>query len=141
LDRGDRAATNDRDARVSVPHCVAVALLFGAAGLREFSNEVVHDPAVAALRARTKLQLDSDSPRGAATVEIRTVDGRTLRKTVLHAKGSTEQPLPDQEIEDKVRDLARHGSFRGHIDAVIDAMWQIDTLPTIDRLIAALQAT
>jgi 2-methylcitrate dehydratase PrpD len=141
LDRGDRAATNDRDARVSVPHCAAVALLFGAAGLREFSNEVVHDPAVAALRARTKLRLDADSPRGAATVEIRTIDGRTLRKTVLHAKGSSEQPLTDREIEGKVRDLAGHGSFRGRIDVVIEAMWQIDTLPTIDRLIAALQAS
>jgi 2-methylcitrate dehydratase PrpD len=139
LDRGDRLATNDRDARVSIPHCAAVSVLFGAAGLKEFSTETVNDPAVAAMRALTKVRLDPDSPRGAATVAIRTIDGRTLRTTVLHAKGSMEQPLSDQEIEAKVRGLAGHGSFRGNIDHVIDMMWRIDTLPTIDRLVATLQ--
>ena len=44
LDRGDRPVTNDRDARVSIHHCAAVAMLFGAAGLQEFSREMVHDP-------------------------------------------------------------------------------------------------
>ena len=50
LDRGDRTVSNDRDARVSIHHCAAVSLLFGAAGLKEFSDEIVHDPAVVALR-------------------------------------------------------------------------------------------
>jgi len=36
LDRGDRAVSNDRDARVSIHHCAAVSFLFGAAGLKEF---------------------------------------------------------------------------------------------------------
>jgi 2-methylcitrate dehydratase PrpD len=139
LDRGDRMATNDRDARVSIYHCAAVPFLFGAAGLNEFTDETVHDPAVAALRARTKLRLDPASPRGASTVAVRTVDGRTLKTTVLHAKGSTQRPLADQEVEQKARDLAGHGSFRGSIDDVIDAIWRIDTLATIDPLIAALR--
>jgi 2-methylcitrate dehydratase PrpD len=139
LDRGDRAATNDRDARVSIPHCAAVSVLFGAAGLKEFSTQTVNDPAVAAIRALTKVRLDADSPRGAATVTIRTIDGRTLQKTVLHAKGSMERPLSDQEIQEKVRDLAAHGSFKGNVDHIFDSMWRIDTLPTIDQLIATLQ--
>lgn len=136
LDRGERVVTSDRDARVSIHHCAAISFLFGAAGLREFEDATVRDPTVAAFRALTKARLDADSPRGAATAMVRTHDGRTLTATVRHAKGSTEQPLSDQEIEAKVRDSARHGGFPGSIDAVIAAAWQIDTAKTIDALMA-----
>jgi 2-methylcitrate dehydratase PrpD len=139
LDRGDRTVANDRDARVSIHHCAAVSLLFGAAGLKEFSEATVHDPAVVALRARTQARLDPGSPRGAATATLRTTDGRTLEATVLHARGSTEYPLSDQEIEAKVRELARYGGFRGPIDDVIAAVWQLDTMATIAPLIGALR--
>ena len=138
LDRGERVVTGDRDARVSIHHCAAVSFLFGAAGLREFEDATVRDPAVIAFRALTRTRLDADSPRGAATAMVRTRDGRTLTATVQHAKGSTEQPLSDQEIEAKVRDSARHGGFPGRIDAVIAAAWQIDTAKTIDPLMALM---
>jgi 2-methylcitrate dehydratase PrpD len=133
LDRGDRAVANERDARVSIHHCAAVALLFGAAGLKEFSEEIVHGPAVVALRARTQARLDAASPRGAATASVCTHDGRRLEATVLHAKGSMELPLSDQEIEVKVRELAPLAS----IDALIGAVWQLDTLADISPLLSA----
>jgi 2-methylcitrate dehydratase PrpD len=41
LARGDRVVANVRDARVSIHHCAAVALRFGAAGVNEFSDAVV----------------------------------------------------------------------------------------------------
>jgi 2-methylcitrate dehydratase PrpD len=113
LDRGDRNVTNERDARVSIHHCAAVSFLFGKAGLREFSEEMVHDNAVAALRALTTVRLDSNSPKGAAIATVGTLDGRTLEETVFHARGSTEQPLSDHDIEVKVRELARSGAFSG----------------------------
>jgi 2-methylcitrate dehydratase PrpD len=138
LDRGDRTVGNDRDARVSIHHCAAVSLLFGAAGLREFSDAVVHDPAVVALRELTQVRLDAASPRGAATVLVRTRDGRTLNSTVLHARGSVERPLSDDEIAAKVHDLAAFGGFQGAIDEVIAAVWQIDTMATIEPLVRLL---
>jgi 2-methylcitrate dehydratase PrpD len=133
LDRGDRAVANERDARVSIHHCAAVALLFGAAGLKEFSNAIVHAPAVVALRARTKARLEAASPRGAATASVRTYDGRQLEATVLHAKGSIEQPLSDREIEVKVRELAPLAG----IDALFAAVWQLDSLTDIGPLLSA----
>ena len=51
LDRGDRTVSSDRDARVSIHHCAAVSFLFGQAGLEEFSDETVCDPAVVAYEA------------------------------------------------------------------------------------------
>jgi 2-methylcitrate dehydratase PrpD len=138
LDRGDRTVATDRDARVSIHHCAAVSFQFGQAGLREFSDGAVHDPAVIALRALTKAQLDVGSPRGAATATVRTHDGRVLTSTVTHAKGSATDPLTDAEIETKVRDLAHHGDVAGSIDDVIASVWQLDATGKIDPLIAAL---
>ncbi len=133
LDRGDRPVTNERDARVSIHHCAAVAFLFGAAGLKEFSEAAVHDPAVVALRAKTEARVEAASPRGAATAEVFTHDGRQLRTTVLHAKGSKERPLSDQEIEAKVRQQAAIA----RIDDVIAAAWRIDMLADIGPLLCA----
>ena len=39
LARGDREVRNERDARVSIHHCVACALLSGAAGVRNLLNQ------------------------------------------------------------------------------------------------------
>jgi 2-methylcitrate dehydratase PrpD len=139
LDRGDRAVTTDRDARVSIHHCAAVALLFGAAGLREFSDDTVHARDVIALRGRVKARLNGDAARGAATATVHTTDGRTLTTTVVHALGSLERPLSDQDIEAKVRDLAQHGAFNGRIEDAIAATWRIDEMPTIDPLVASLR--
>ena len=141
LDRGDRAVTDDRDARVSIHHCAAVALLFGRAGLEEFAAPTVHHPAVTALRARTRVRLDADSPRGAATAAIRTQDGRELEATVLHARGSREHPLSDSEIEAKLRELARHGGFAGAVEQVISTVWELDALPSLEPLLAMLRVT
>ena len=134
LDRGDRAVTNERDARVSIHHCAAVSFLLGAAGLREFSDPVVHDPAIAAFRGRVTASLDSASPRGAATARVRTTDGHVLETTVQHPRGSFERPLTDRELEDKLRDSCRSGGFTGSVDAIIDTAWSIDSLPTIAPL-------
>ena len=139
LDRGDRPTTNERDARVSIPHCAAAPLVRGAAGLREFSLDGVHDPAIAALRARVRVTLDAASPRGAARVTVRTADGRVLERTVLHAKGSAGQPLSDQEIAAKLRDSAAHGGFAGEVERIVTLTGQIDTAATIRPLMAALQ--
>lgn len=66
------------------------------------------------------------------------MDGRLLTSTVRHARGSAERPLSDQDIEAKVRDLARHGAFQGSVEDVIATVWRLDTMATIDPLVEVL---
>ncbi len=140
LDRGDRAVSNERDARVSIHHCAAVSFVFGAAGLREFDEPAVHDPAVVALRARTRARLAPDSPRGAATAMVRTTEGRTLQTTVLHPKGSLERPLSNQEIAAKLADLAAYGGFGGSTGDIVAAVWRLDAMESLGPLVRLLGA-
>lgn len=52
-ERTDRPnVANGRDAKVSLQHSVAVAFLFGAAGLAQYEDGCVADAAVRALRAK-----------------------------------------------------------------------------------------
>jgi 2-methylcitrate dehydratase PrpD len=138
LDRGDRFVANERDARVSIQHCAAVSFLFGKAGVFEFSDTAVHDPAAVRLRGFTKALLRADHQRGAATASVLTTDGRLFERTIEHPKGSTEHPLSDREIEEKSRDQARHGAFQGSIEDVAAAIWKLDEMATIDPLMRAL---
>jgi hypothetical protein len=99
----------------------------------------VHDPAVVALRGLTRAALDTNAPRGAATATVHTSDGRVLTAAVPHARGSTELPLTDREIEAKLRDLCEYGDFRGAVDDVIAAVWRIDAMPAIAQLTSVLR--
>ncbi|MCW3474764.1 MmgE/PrpD family protein [Limobrevibacterium gyesilva] len=138
LARGDRAVANARDARVSIHHCAGVALLFGAAGVREFSDAVVFDPDVVALRAKVKAERDNTMPVGAAKVTVALTNGQTVSATVVNARGSLERPLSDAEIEAKLRGLARDGSPHCDADRVIEAVWTLDEKAGLSRLTAAL---
>jgi 2-methylcitrate dehydratase PrpD len=139
LARGDREVRNERDARVSIHHTAAVALLFGAAGLREYSPDMVADEGVRAFRSRVRAVLDRDLHRGAARVDLTLRDGRAVSATVLDARGSAAHPLSDGEIEAKVRDLAKRAGPRD-VTAIIEAVWRLDSAPNVDGLMGFASA-
>ena len=66
LARGDRVVRNARDSRVSIHHSAALGLLRGRAGVADFEQPAVDDPALAAFRAKVTAALDETLPRGAA---------------------------------------------------------------------------
>src|SRR5262249_9703298 len=53
------APASGREAQVSTQHSVAVALLHGAAGVAQYSDEAVSDPSTQAVRARVRVQDDA----------------------------------------------------------------------------------
>ena len=97
IERGDRPEPRDGvEARLSAQHCAAVALLYGAAGVAQFTDAVVADPAVRRLRARVSVAPDERLDKMAAIVNI---DGREL-----HAE--LRQAMSDAALEAKFRALA-----------------------------------
>jgi 2-methylcitrate dehydratase PrpD len=133
LARGDRDVHNERDARVSIHHTAAVALLFGAAGWQEYSREIVADERVGAFRLRVRAALDSNLPRGAARVDLALRNGRAVSATVLNARGSAAHPLSNEEIETKVHELATLATV-SDVTAIIDAVWHLDSAPNVRAL-------
>jgi 2-methylcitrate dehydratase PrpD len=137
LARTDRAATNERDAKISLQHCAAVALLLGAAGLAEFTAASVARPDIAAFRSKVAAALDPAMPVGAARVSIATTDGRTLAAGVTHARGSLERPMNDGDLEAKLRSLAAGSGCDA--DGVISGVWGLDRAASVAGLMRAAQ--
>ena len=99
-----------RDARVSLQHTVAAALLFGAAGLAQYEDDCVTDPAVRALRATVVFEEDPEAPVESATVTLNLTDGTEQSEHVRHGRGTPGRPMSDAELDSKVRELAAYGA-------------------------------
>ncbi|MET0674956.1 MAG: MmgE/PrpD family protein [Bradyrhizobium sp.] len=135
LARGDRVVGNERDARVSIHHCVALGLLVGAAGVAEFAREAVFRPDIAAFRKKVRAELDPSMPDGAARVTIRLSSGETRTETVISPRGSLADPLADRDIEAKLREGIRTGGSDWNADRLIDAVWNLDACGDINDLL------
>jgi len=135
LARGDRIVRNERDARVSIHHAVACGLMLGRAGPEEFATPMVIDPAMVAMRAHVRAQLDSSMADGAARVTVTMRSGATITETVLHARGSLQEPLSDAELEAKLLECARQGGRNCDPDRLIAAVWSLDGAETIGPLL------
>jgi 2-methylcitrate dehydratase PrpD len=140
LARGDRVVRNERDTRVSIHHCAAIALLLGRADVADFEMPAVQDPALAALRANVVAECDANLPRGAARVTITLTDGSTHQATIEHPRGSAERPLSDTELAAKYRANAALGDTTSDVEAQLAALWALDRSASIAPLMALLSS-
>ena len=100
--------------KFSTPYCVAAGFVRGNVGLSDFSDAAVRDPAVLALAAKVRYQIDPQNPYPSNfTGHIRAVlaDGRVVEERQPHMRGGAHEPLTRADIEDKFALNARHGGW------------------------------
>ncbi len=114
--------------KVSAEHCMAVAMVQGAAGVQQFTDAVVRDPAVADMRRRARLLCSDAMAKDAAAVCVVMKDGTRHETFVEHAKGSAEVPLTDAELEGKFRSLVAYGRHGGDAGRMIAMVWDLETV-------------
>ncbi|MGH8800264.1 MAG: MmgE/PrpD family protein [Casimicrobiaceae bacterium] len=107
---GNRAPRNGLQAKFSVYHACAAAILFGQAGEAEFSDAIAARADVVALRGRIHAGADGALAESAADVTIFCKDGRRLHVRVEHAIGSLQRRLSDGDLRRK---------FHGLVDPVL----------------------
>src|ERR1700761_9114666 len=94
------------EGKFSIYHAVAIAIIDGAAGEKQFSDAKVRDPQTVALREKVNTIVDPSIKPEQVDMTITLKDGRKLHKFIEHAIGSTEVPMSDQQLEKKFSDLA-----------------------------------
>lgn len=137
LQRTDRPeVATGRESQVSLQHAVAAALVQGKAGLDQFTDACVNDPAVIAMRRRIEVAGDPTLSTIAAEMDFFTADGQKHSVATKAARGSSSNPMKDTEIEDKLR--AEAGRWRpGHdIQPLIDAVWTLEKSDDVFNLAA-----
>lgn len=140
LARGDRPVRNERDARVSIHHCVACGLLIGKAGVTEFSRETALRPDVSRLREKVRAERDDTMPDGAARVSIRLKSGEEIAETVMSPRGSLANPLTDRDIETKLREGLRTGGSNWDADRIVEAVGQLEACDDVSGLMRRLRS-
>jgi 2-methylcitrate dehydratase PrpD len=132
---------NGYAAKFSLPYLLAVMLVKGRAGLAEFSDEAVRDPAVLDVAGRVRYDLDAtiDYPRQfVGDVTVRLTDGRVLHARQDHPRGGADSPLTAGEMEAKFRGNARLALPEAAIDPLIEGVRRLAKAPDLGAVVRGL---
>ena len=128
------------EAKFSLHHNVAAALIDRQVGFSQLTDDYVRRPEVMRLYDRTTMQILSeespDQPGMAAAdwVVIETLDGRRLESgDIRYPRGHAKLPLSDAALDAKFLDCARHGQAPGGA-ALLSKLRRMQTLRHIREL-------
>lgn len=112
-------------AKFSLHYCVASALVRGQVGLADFTPEAIGETAVRQLLPHIQATVDVDfeaayPAQWPARLCVTLEDGDVLETAVTHPKGDPENPLTQQELVAKFRQLAAYGGQADAADAWLD---------------------
>ena len=125
---GKKTPQTGLEGKFSIYHSVAVALIEGAAGERQYSDRAVRDPQVIALRGKVTATIDPAIKAEQVDMTITLTDGRTLHKFIAHAIGSLEVPMTDAQLEAKFMVLADGILPVAQAQKLIATCWQVEQL-------------
>ena len=117
-----QAPSTAYSAKFSVPYCVAAGLLDRAAGLAQFTDARVADPAIRALAARITYEIDPDNEYPAnysGHVQAVLKDGSVREAEQPYMRGGAHEALDAAELSAKFR---ANCAFGGWDAARIDAL-------------------
>lgn len=119
------------EAKFSLQHAAAVALLRGRPSLTDFDLSATRDPAVAALRGRVAVRQDDRftrvyPARFGAALAVELEGGEERRHEVPDAFGDPENPMPEAALLDKGLSLLECGGYpRSAADAIVSAALEL----------------
>jgi 2-methylcitrate dehydratase PrpD len=125
---GKKTPETGAESKYSVYHGAAVAIIYGMAGEKQFSDSAVRDPATIALRDRVTAIVDSSVKEEQARAAVILKDGRRLEKFIENAVGSVKNPMADAMLEAKFLDLADGILPQAKAKRLMDLCWKVETL-------------
>jgi 2-methylcitrate dehydratase PrpD len=116
------------EGKFSVYHAVAVAVLQGMAGPKQFTDRIVQEPAVVALRAKVVATVDPAIRAEQVDMTVVLKDDRRVHKFIEHAVGSVDAPMTDRALELKFADLADGILPPAQTRQLMQACWNLEGL-------------
>ncbi len=120
--------TRGLQGKFSVYHGAAVGLVRGTAGVQEYTDAAVNDPAVRQVRERVTAAGDASLTEDQARVEVELSDGRVLRHSVEQSLGNIHRPLSDEQLSAKFRAQAVLALPAAQVDTALDRCWRLADL-------------
>jgi 2-methylcitrate dehydratase PrpD len=105
---------NGYAAKFSIPYAIAVGMLRGDAGLVDYEESVVHDPAVRALAGKIRYVVDPDNPyprQFTGHLRVTLTTGEVREASQDHFRGGREEPMSPEALEAKFIANCRYGGW------------------------------
>ncbi len=125
---------NSYAARFSLPYAVGVILVSGKAGIEEFGEAWIKNPAILALCDRTRYVIDDSLPFPRSFpgwVIIRLKDGKRLEARMDASRGSRENPMSEQELFEKFEANASRALPRAQVKQLWERGLGLETAENI----------
>ena len=137
---GKRTPQTGLEGKFSVYFAAAIAIVAGAAGPKQFSDALVGDAAVVALRDRVVATVTPGISEAQVRAVITLKDGRRLEQHIEHVVGSVERPMSDADLDWKFLDLADGVLPLPQARQLLDLCRTVDKLPRAGELARAAAA-
>lgn len=128
------------EGKFSIYYIAAVALITGAAGPSQFTDKLVRDPALNALRQKVHITVEKSLREDQTRVSIRLTDGRVVKQNIEHAVGSVEEPMSDAALDAKFLDLASVALSPARARKALDVCRRVESLPDAAAIAKATAA-
>jgi 2-methylcitrate dehydratase PrpD len=133
---GKQQPPNGYAAKFSIPYAIAVGMLRGDAGLDDYEDAVVADPAVRALAGKVRYVVDRENPypdRFTGHVRVTLADGSVREARQDHFRGGVEEPLSAADLEAKFHANCAYGGWdRATAARALDALRALPRTAVID---------
>jgi 2-methylcitrate dehydratase PrpD len=130
-----RNPPNGYAAKFSIPYAIAVAMLYGDAGMNEYEESVVRDPAVRALAEKIRYVVDPDNPyprQFTGHLRVTLSNGEVREESQDHFRGGREEPLTLDAIEAKFVANCRYGGWSA--DRAAESLAALEALRAVPRV-------
>lgn len=127
------------EAKFSIAFTVATMLVHGGVDLASFAQSRVDDPEITALLGRVHPNATAEftgpfPQRRGARVAIHLVNGRSLEVAVPDRFGSPENPMTQEQLERKFRDLVARSSVQTDADVLLHQLMNIEDVEALRAL-------
>ena len=129
--------TKGLQGKFSVYHGAAVGLVRGKAGLQEYTDEAVNDPAIRRVRECATAAGDAALSEDQAHVDVELADGRVVSQAIDQSLGNIHRPLSDAQLDEKFRAQAVLALPPAQVDTALALCWRIAQLDDVRELVSA----
>jgi 2-methylcitrate dehydratase PrpD len=127
--------TKGLQGKFSVYHGAAIGLVRGKAGIQDYTDDAVNDPAIKHVRERATAVGDASITEDQVHIEVELMNGEKLTCFVEKSLGNIHRPLTDAQLDAKFLDQAVLALPLEQAEALLRQCWQIDQLTDVHRLI------
>jgi 2-methylcitrate dehydratase PrpD len=130
-------------ARLSIPFCIAAAILDKELGMKQFDVQRLQNPRVKELMGKISIEEDPELDKlypemFPARIEILTKSGRVFSATEYYPKGFPKNKISAEEMDRKFESLCTHVLSKTRINALKERIRNLEDLDNIHELVGLM---